>query len=342
MTAPDFRSIRRVAMVPGVEPVVEQSRVTAASALPAMFHPRVAGVRLAEWARSHRHAIDAAVHSSGGALFRGFAVCEPDEFHGFMEAACGELLEYKYRSTPRHEVTARLYTSTEYPAGETIPQHNELAYTNEWPLRIGFYCHQPSNEGGETPLSDSRGVLRRLRPEVVARFRSAGVRYVRNYGLGLDLSWGAVFQTDDRSEVEAQCRERGIQCEWDRDRLRTIQICQALAMHPVTGEEVWFNQAHLFHVSSLGAEVQAEMLSVWGEANLPRNAYYGDGERIEPAVLDHIRDAFAQETVAFPWQASDVLLLDNMLAAHGRKPFLGPRRILVGMAQPFSPQRSRL
>jgi alpha-ketoglutarate-dependent taurine dioxygenase len=254
-----------------------------------------------------------------------------------MEAACGELLEYRYRSTPRHEVTARLYTSTEYPAGETIPQHNEMAYTNEWPLRIGFYCQEAAAEGGATPLSDSRRVLRKLRADVIARFRASGVRYVRNYGLGLDLSWHTVFQTDDRAEVEIQCRERGIECQWDGDRLRTSQVCQALATHPVTGEEVWFNQAHLFHVSSLGAEMQAEMLSVLGEENLPRNAYYGDGSPIESATLDHIRDAFSSETVDFPWQLGDVLLLDNMLAAHGRRPFRGSRRVLVAMAQAFSP-----
>ena len=337
MSTPDFRSIRRVAVDRAADERVEQTLLIAGSRLPCLFRSGSAGLRLADWAGARRDVIDAALHSSGGALFRGFAVTGPDDFHAFMEAVCGELLEYKYRSTPRREVTARLYTSTEYPAGETIPQHNEMAYTNEWPLRIAFYCQQAAAEGGETPLSDSRRVLARLRLDVIARFRSAGVRYVRNYGLGLDLSWHTVFQTEDRTEVERQCHERGIECEWDGDRLRTTQVCQALARHPVTGEDVWFNQAHLFHVSSLGAEMQAEMLSVLDEANLPRNAFYGDRSPIEPEVLDHIRGAYASETVAFPWQEGDVLLLDNMLAAHGRRPFRGARRVLVAMAQAVSP-----
>jgi hypothetical protein len=31
----------------------------------------------------------------------------------------------------------------------------------------------------------------------------------------------------------------------------------------------------------------------------------------------------------------DILMVDNMLVAHGREPFSGPRKILVAMAEPF-------
>jgi hypothetical protein len=37
----------------------------------------------------------------------------------------------------------------------------------------------------------------------------------------------------------------------------------------------------------------------------------------------------------FTWSAGDILMLDNMLTAHGRMPYNGPRKVLVGMAESF-------
>jgi hypothetical protein len=95
---------------------------------------------------------------------------------------------------------------------------------------------------------------------------------------------------------------------------------------------VWFNQAHLFHVSSLEQDVRSLLQSTSG-GNEPRNAFFGDGSAIDEAVLDHIRSVYENEKVTFPWQRGDVLILDNILKAHGRKPYRGPRQIVVGMGR---------
>jgi alpha-ketoglutarate-dependent taurine dioxygenase len=72
------------------------------------------------------------------------------------------------------------------------------------------------------------------------------------------------------------------------------------------------------------------------EADLPYNTYYGDGSQIEDAVVEEIREAYRQETVYFPWQVGDLLLLDNMLIAHGRNSYTGARRILAAMGEAYS------
>lgn len=99
---------------------------------------------------------------------------------------------------------------------------------------------------------------------------------------------------------------------------------------------VWFNHAVFFHVSTLKPTIRKALLAEFSEEELPHNTYYGDGSPIEPDVLDEIRTAYQQEAVIFPWQVGDILMLDNMLTAHGRQPFLGRRKVVVGMAEPFS------
>lgn len=302
--------------------------------LPLVISPAIEGVNLVLWATSQREFIEAHLRKHGAILFRNFGVKSLIEFEAFIGAISAEMLEYTYRSTPRSQVQGKIYTSTEYPADQAIPLHNEMSYASSWPMKIWFWCAQAAQEGGETPIADSRKVFERIAPEIRERFLQKKVMYVRNYGEGLDLTWQNVFQTADRSVVEAYCRSAGIDFEWKSgDRLRTRQICQAVAAHPQTGEMVWFNQAHLFHVSSLPAPVREVLLAEFDEEDLPRNSYYGDGSPLEPSVLDEIREAYNQESIVFPWQEGDVLMLDNMLVAHGRRPFVGPRQVLVGMAE---------
>jgi alpha-ketoglutarate-dependent taurine dioxygenase len=317
------------------EALVRESLLNADAPLPLVIEPAVDGVSLSEWANSNRELVDHKLLRSGAILFRGFSLFTVEAFEELMKILTGELLEYSYRSTPRTQVSGRIYTSTEYPAHQTIPLHNEMSYTRQWPMRLGFFCVEPAEEGGATPIADSRHVFDSIDPAIRERFSREQVRYVRNYGDALDLPWQDVFQTEDRTEVEQFCREAGIEFEWKGDdELRTSQVCQAVAKHPRTGESVWFNQAHLFHVSSLQSEIRESLMAAT-EDDPPRNAYYGDGTVIADNDLDQIRAAYDGAAVSFAWQKGDVLLVDNMLVAHGRAPYRGPRKIVVGMGQPY-------
>jgi alpha-ketoglutarate-dependent taurine dioxygenase len=305
---------------------------SAVPVLPAMIAAPRRDADVVQCARDNHPLIADLLATHGGVLFRGFRVNGVAHFERFMTEGFGrELLMYRNRSTPRTEVRDRVYTSTEYPADQHIELHNENSYTSAWAERIFFHCVKPSHTGGETPIADSRKVFERIPAAVRERFERHGVMYVRNYD-DLDLPWQSVFQTDDPREVEAHCEASGIQWEWlDETRLRTREVAQATLRHPVSGESVWFNQAHLFHVSSLQPAVRDALTATVEEANLPRNAYFGDGNTIDDADLVAVRAAYAAETVAFPWHAGDILMLDNVLVAHGRRPFTGSRRVVVGM-----------
>jgi alpha-ketoglutarate-dependent taurine dioxygenase len=297
----------------------------------------ITGRKLLDWAEENKERVEELLLERGVLLIRGLRFASSKQFGQLLAILFGEeLMGYDYRSTPRTELRDNVYTATEYHPGETIPQHNESSYANKWAMRAGFLCMLPSETGGATPLADSREVYKKIPEAIRRKFEEKQILYVRNYG-DIDLPWTEVFQTTDRAVVEQFCAENRLTAHWKADGgLRTEQRNPAVAVHPVTGERVWFNQAHLFHVSSLAPDVRESLLAVCGEHDLPRNAYYGDGSPLEPEFLQVIRDVYASETFHFEWRKNDLMLLDNMLFTHGRHPFTGDRKVLVGMARGHS------
>lgn len=301
--------------------------------LPLVIQPGVGQINLETWLVNQRIQVEAELLKHGAILFRGFGVDSIEHFEKIVRLVDQDLLEYHERSTPRSEVSSKIYSSTEYPADMSIPFHNENSYSHSWPRRLWFFCVNPATRGGATPLADSRRVYQLIDAEVRRKFTQQQVMYVRNYGNGVDLTWQEVFQTKDKLAVERYCLQQNMSWEWKEEgRLTTKQVRQAVTTHPQTGETVWFNQAHLFHISSLPEVVQETLVDLFNKEELPRNAYYGDGTPIELPVLTEIREAFQSVAVQFPWETGDVVVIDNVLVAHAREPYEGPRKIVVAMA----------
>jgi alpha-ketoglutarate-dependent taurine dioxygenase len=281
--------------------------------------------------------LDRQLDRHGALLFRGFPLETTDDFERFVAASSGAPLDYTERSSPRSRVSGRIFTSTDYPPEMPIFLHNEQSYNRVFPQRILFFCVQPAETGGATPIADVRQVYRRIDPAVRRRFAAEGYLYTRNFGDRLGLPWQEAFGTADPAEVERYCRDNEIEFEWKGDgRLRTRQHRRAAGLHPRTGEPVWFNHLTFFHVSTLEPQVRDALRAGLADEDLPNNTWYADGSPIEPEVLEHLRAAYQAETFAFPWQRGDVLMLDNMSVAHARESFSGPRRIVAAMAGPVS------
>lgn len=293
------------------------------------------GSTLGEWMTSYRSQLIDKIEREGAVLLRGLKVVSSAQFGKLTEQIFNkDLLTYTNRSTPRTQLKGNVFTSTEYPQQESIPLHNENSYSHEWAMKIAFFCLVASRAGGETPIADSRKIYQKIPREIRDKFEKKGVMYVRNYGK-MGLPWQEVFQVESEPEVEAYCRSANIEFSWKKDGgLKTWQICPAVQKHPFSGERVWFNQAHLFHISNLPQENRMALVDAYGEAELPRHSFYGDGEEIELDVLDCIRKVIESEKIKFQWSKGDLLLLDNMLFCHGREPYEGARKILVSMAEP--------
>ncbi|SHN40691.1 TauD/TfdA family dioxygenase [Chitinophaga sp. CF418] len=300
---------------------------------PTIYRPVMDGISLKLWLAGHQEEVEEDLKVYGAILFRGFDVPDRNAFQDVMLAFNEEFLSYKDRSSPRTEVKENLYTSTEHPADQVINMHNELSYSHTWPLRIAFYCSKEPAEKGETPIADVRKVLQRLPEKLVNVFKEKGILYRRLLQKGVGLSWQEVFQTEDQAVVEQHCKTYGQEFSWTgNDRLEIRWHRPAVRTHPVTGEEVWFNHGYFFNFLALAPEIRAAFSS---SDELPFNTYYGDGSPIEAEYLELIHAAYEQECVYFPWKRKDILLMDNMLAAHGRNSFKGTREINVIMMKPI-------
>jgi len=199
-----------------------------------------------------------------------------------------------------------------------------------------FACIRPADCGGETPLVSSADLLRHLDPTIVEEFTRRRIKYIRNIhgGYGVGPSWQTTFGSTSKAEVEEFCRKTSTQFQWlADDQLRLTQVRPAVAVHPKTGEQVWFNQADQFHPFTNPPDVQEGLIELYGSDpdNFPQNARFGDDGEIDVKMLQAIRDITAALMTRFPWQEGDALLIDNMLVAHGRMPFIGERKVIVSL-----------
>jgi amino acid adenylation domain-containing protein len=328
-----LRSARRKTVSVAPMDLVKMGQLSETDKLPLVIQPATDDVELAGWATKNHALIQTQLHEHGALLFRNFPVNSIPEFERSASAMCPELFA-GYGDLPGEEVSKKVYGSTPYPSDQAILFHNESSHLQRWPMKIWFHCVQAAAQGGETPLVDCRRVYQLLRPELRERFEQRRIMYVRNYKEGLDVSWEHFFGTDRREEVERQCREAGIEFEWKHENdLQTRKITAAVRRHPKTGEAVFFNQMQLHHISCLTAAVRESLHRLFKAEELPRNVYYGDGSPIETEVMAEIGEAYERAVVAFPWQQGDILMLDNMMVAHGRNSFTGKRKIVVAMGE---------
>ncbi|NJQ05935.1 TauD/TfdA family dioxygenase [Streptomyces lonarensis] len=283
---------------------------------------------------ARRGEIRGLLREHGAVLLRGFGPGDVDGFDGVVRTLGGLPLGYAERSSPRSTIKGNVYTSTDYPPAEEIFLHNENSYQATWPLTLFFYCVSPPDTQGSTPLADTRRVLAAIDPDVREEFAARGWMVVRNFSEGFGVPWQQAFNTEDRAQVEAYCARGGMTAEWTPGGLRTRARRQAVHRHPVTGEQVWFNHMTFFHVTTLKPDVCAALREMYAEEDLPTNTYYGDGAPVPDDVVAHIRGCYRAQWRRFDWQRDDVLVVDNMLAAHAREPFTGPRRIAVAMTEP--------
>lgn len=301
-------------------------------ALPVVFIAKSRSLDLAEWYVANKVAVDEQLELHGACLFRGFNLTSINDFQAAVKQFLPKPAKYIQGATPRSELSENIYTSTEFPQDQEIALHNELSYVKNPPEKILFCCLQAAEQGGQTQIADMSLVCKNLDKRIVDTFeRLGGWLLRRSYREGFGPSIFKSFKADNLDEVMAIASKENISVSWVGDHYRTEQMNPVVRIHPVNGAPVWFNHALFWHSSSLCPKVKQKMLEICDEDSLPYNTFYGDGSHISEATLSGIREAYKQAEVVFDWHEGDLMLLDNHRVAHGRKPFVGARKVLVSM-----------
>ncbi len=285
-----------------------------------------------DWIGRHRDEFDARLAEHGAILFRGFPVRTAGDFDVFVAAF--DYPNFRYEDSLSNAVrvvySERVFSANEAPADVMIFLHHEMAQTPLYPSKLFFFCEQAAVDGGATPICRSDVLLERLAgecPRFVADCEAKGLRYsnvmpaANDASSGMGRSWQSTLRAQQPADAERRLRDLGYSWEWLTDGcLRaTTPVLPAVRTSPA-GRKVFFNQL-------------IAAFTGWKDArNDPAKAItHGDGSPLDPAGVQAAVAIADELTFDVPWQSGDVVLVDNFLTMHGRRPFVGKRKVLASL-----------
>jgi TfdA family taurine catabolism dioxygenase TauD len=281
-----------------------------------------------------RDAVRSGVVAHGAMRIRGLELRDAADVEAVFRQL-GTLMTETEAFAPRTRYAPGVYSATKWPPNQPMCVHHELSYAHEVPTLMLFACLVAPKVGGATPLADGAAVLGALPRDLVERFERHGWLLVRNYNDDIGATVADAFGTSDRGAVERYCRANAIDFEWldgSGRGLRTRQRRSAVVHHPLTGRRCWFNQIAFLNEWTMAPDLREYLVEIYGSDGLPFNTQFGNGDPIGPDIVQTINETYEAHTVREPWQAGDLLVVDNIRTAHGREAFEGPREVVVALA----------
>jgi alpha-ketoglutarate-dependent taurine dioxygenase len=285
-----------------------------------------------EWVRRHRDELDRRATRHGAILFRGFPLATTDDFDAFIRAF--DYPNFRYEESLSNAVrvvrTDRVFSANEAPPEVTIFLHHEMAQTPIYPSRLFFFCERAAETGGATPICRSDILYERLRqqePAFIAACEAKGVRYTNvmppanDPASGMGRSWQSTLRAETVEQAEARLRTLDYKWQWlDDGCLRATTPVLPAVREVGRGRKSFFNQL-------------IAAFKGWKDSrNDPSQAIkFGDDTPLDSRAVYAAADLAEELTYDVPWQAGDVVLVDNFIAMHGRRSFTGPRKIWASL-----------
>ncbi|HVX10473.1 MAG TPA: TauD/TfdA family dioxygenase [Pirellulales bacterium] len=294
--------------------------------------PAATPAETTSWLAAHCTQLGEQAARHGAILFRGFPLATADDFDAFVAAFGWPNFPYdeSLSNAVRLNRTPRVFTANEAPPSVAIYLHHEMAQTPIYPSKLFFFCEQPAEQGGATPLCRSDILWRRLTdrlPDFANDCLHKGVRYsnvmpsANDASSGMGRSWQSTLRSETQDQAEARLRALGYQWEWQDDGcLRATTPVLAAVRTLADGRKTFFNQ---LIAASRG----------WKDSrNDPaRSITFGDGTPLDGGAALVAAEMADDMSFDLAWQRGDVVLVDNYVTMHGRRTFSGVRKVLASL-----------
>lgn len=287
-----------------------------------------------DWVKRNKAQIESTLFKHGVILFKGFPTSDGAAFNEFVEAFGYENLPYIGGAAPRKQVVGNVFTANEAPPEADIPFHHEMAQSVNSPKKLFFYCDVAPESGGETPILLSNEVYKRMvekHNSFVEELQQKGLKYTRFLPEENDESspqgrgWKATYGVTTKEELETVVKQRQLNFEWlPNGELKVVSSVPlpGIQTDARSGKPVWFNSIVAVYTGWNDSRHVGEKCANFGDDTpLPKEAVYA------------CRDIMNEICVNHKWEHGDVLMIDNRIAQHARRPFVGQRKIYAYLTQ---------
>lgn len=268
----------------------------------------------------------------GAVLFRGMPLRSATDFDAFIAAF--DLPNFRYADSLSNAVrtnrTDRVFTANEAPSTVEIFLHHEMAQTPVYPSKLFFFCETAPQRGGETPICRSDWLLELMReqqPQFLKRCAEDGLQYTNvmphkaDAGSGQGRSWTDTLGTHDRNVAEQRLSNLGYSWTWlPQGELKVSTPVLPAVKELPNGTEVFFNQLIAAYRGWDDKRNKGE-----------KSVTFGTGDEIPADDLAMTASLAEQITEDVAWEQGDVVLIDNYMMMHGRRPFEGSRAVLASL-----------
>lgn len=287
-----------------------------------------------DWVAANRDRLLSQATRHGAVLLRDFPTPTVEAFDAVIEALGVENFPYdqSLSNAVRINRTPRVFSANEAPPEVQIFLHHEMAQTPLYPRLIMFFCEVAAEQGGATPLCRSDVLYQRLAqrcPEFAAKCERSGLRYTNvmpeadDPHSGMGRSWKKTLAVASRQQAEARLSELGYSYRWlDDGCLQASTPTLPAVMEVSPGRKTFFNQ------------LIAAYCGWKDQRNDPSEAIrHGDGSKLDASAVEVALELAEELGFDHQWQPGDIVIIDNTIVMHGRRPFVGTRKVLASLAE---------